>query len=138
MAALAKVQSPSGKLFSFQNRTVTKQSYSQPCGFGRFITTWVMPHTFQAAWFLTANGQSLSLASALQHNTTVSLSVYPSALQHFSPLNACFLFGCTIQKSAFSSRLKMSFRAYWAMTVSHMLSAPLCQINVCCGTFFAH
>ena len=32
----------------------------------------------------------------------------------------------------------MSFRAFWVMTVSHMLSALLCQINVCCGTFFAH
>jgi len=60
-----------------------------------------MPQTFQAAWFLTVNGQSLSLASALQHNKIVILSVYPFALQHFSPFNASILFGCTIQKVPF-------------------------------------
>jgi len=96
-----------------------------------------MLQTFQAAWFLTVNGQSMSPASALQHNKIVILCVYPFALQHLSPFNASVLFACTIQKSA-SSRLKMSFRAYWVKTVSHMLSALLCQINVCCSTFLAH
>jgi hypothetical protein len=61
------------------------------------------------------------LPSASQHNKTVTWSLYAFPPWHFSSYNARVLCGCALQKSAISSRLIISFGAFW-VTISFTFS----------------